>query len=306
MNSFFHKLLCGGQPEDQPIARVGLRPGLVQIRGQDRSRWTDFYHLVLTVRWSVFFVGVAGVFATINIFFALLYLADPHGIEHARPGNFWDAFLFSVQTIGSINYSVMSPKSIYANVIVVAEAFFGILNLALITGVVFSRFSRPYARIIFSRVAVVTDFDGIPMLMFRAANQRGNQILDANIMVNYAWQHTTREGMAMRRFEELKLVRPRSPLFALSWTVMHRIDSSSPLFGQTLQSLSAVQAELVVLLSGTDATLADQIFARHSYRPQDILWRHRLVDILSTSPQGRRVVDLTQFHNAVPDHTVGK
>jgi inward rectifier potassium channel len=271
------------------------------IIGQDLSRWTDFYHFILTVPWSVFFLGVAAFFFSINLVFAFAYMADPNGIEHARPGNFWDAFLFSVQTIGSINYSVMSPKSIYANIVVVAEAFFGILNLALITGVVFSRFSRPYARVLFSRIAVITDFDGTPTLMFRAANQRGNQILDANISVNFAYQQTTREGLVMRRFCELKLVRPRSPLFALSWTVMHRIDEESPLYGQTPESLSAMQAELIVLLSGTDETLADTIFARNSYKPHQILWRHRFIDILSVTPKGRRVVDLTRFHQAVPD-----
>jgi inward rectifier potassium channel len=271
------------------------------IIGQDLSRWTDFYHLILTVPWSVFFLGMAAFFFMINVVFAFAYMADPNGIEHARPGNFWDAFLFSVQTIGSINYSVMNPKSIYANIIVVAEAFFGLLNLALITGVVFSRFSRPHARVLFSRIAVITDFDGVPTLMFRAANQRGNQILDATVTVNFAYQQTTREGLVMRRFCELKLVRPRSSLFALSWTVMHRIDEQSPFYGQTPESLAAMQAELIVLLSGTDETLAATIFARYGYKPHQILWHHRLVDILSFNQKGRRVVDLTQFHNAVPD-----
>jgi inward rectifier potassium channel len=286
--------------------RFKLRPRrrrTAVIIGQDATRWTDFYHFILTVPWSVFFLGVALFFFSINVVFALAYMADPTGIEHARPGNFWDAFLFSVQTIGSINYSVMSPKSIYANIVVVAEAFFGILNLALITGVVFSRFSRPYARVLFSRVAVITHFDGVPTLMFRAANQRANQILDAQITVNFAWQQTTREGLVMRRFEELKLVRPRSPLFALSWTVMHRIDADSPLHGQTPESLAELQAELICLLSGTDETLAEVIFARHSYLPPQILWRHRFVDILSFNSKGRRIVDLTRFHSAEPDET---
>lgn len=282
--------------------RARGRRGAV-ILGQDATRWTDFYHFVLTVPWSVFFFGVALFFFAINVVFAIAYMADPGGIDHARPGNFWDAFLFSVQTIGSINYSVMSPKSIYANIVVVAEAFFGILNLAIITGIVFSRLSRPYARVLFSKVAVVTDFDGVPTLMFRAANQRANQILDAQITLNFAFQQTTREGLTMRRFCELELVRPRSPLFALSWTVMHRIDEQSPLYGQTPEGLSAIQAELVVLLSGTDETLSATIFARHSYKPQQILWRHRFVDILSFSARGRRVVDLTRFHSAVPDAT---
>src|ERR1700739_386616 len=146
----------------------------VVIKGQDSSRYKDAYHAIRIAPWSVVFLGLAAVFALVNTFFALLYMAGPRGIENAH--GFWDYFLFSVQTIGSANYTVMFPRSIYANVIVSVEAFFGILNLALITGVTFARFSRPFARIIFSAVAVITPFDGVPTLMFRAANQRGNQI----------------------------------------------------------------------------------------------------------------------------------
>jgi inward rectifier potassium channel len=146
-------------------------------------------------------------------------------------------------------------------------------------------------------VAVVTMFDGVPTLMFRAANQRGNQILNANITVSLAREMVTREGIAMRRFEELKLVRARSPLFALSWTVMHRIDESSPLYGQTLESLLETQAELIALLSGTDDTFAETIYARQAYRPHQIRWNHRFADVLSVDARGRRVVNLHRFHD---------
>jgi len=289
-------------PADIMGARSRRRVAI--IKGQDSGRWTDLYHGVLTAPWPLFFLGLALFFFTINVVFALLYMADPHGIQNARPGNFWDAFLFSVQTIGSINYSVMVPKSIYSNMVVVAEAFFGILNLALVTGVVFSRFSRPYARVLFSSVAVITTFDGVPTLMFRAANQRGNQILDASISVSYAHEAVTREGHAMRRFDELKLVRARTPLFALSWTIMHRIDETSPLHGATLESMIENQVEFVALLSGTDETLADTIYARHAYRPHQIHWNRRFVDVLSTSPKGRRVVDLGRFHDTEADPVI--
>jgi inward rectifier potassium channel len=270
------------------------------IKGQDRTRWTDFYHAVLRAPWWLFFIGLALSFVLINVIFAGLYMLDPHGLEHARPGSFWDAFLFSVQTIGALNYSVAVPTSVYANVIVSVEAFFGILNIALITGIVFARFSRPFARVVFSKVAVVHPYDGVPTLMFRAANQRGNQIMDASVTVTLARQSMSREGIVMRRFEELTMVRPRSLLFSLSWTVMHRIDETSPLHGATLESLEAGQAELFVLLSGRDDSLADTIYARHSYRPRDILWGRRFVDVLTITPEGRRMVDLTRFHDTVP------
>ena len=282
----------------RPRRRVAI------IKGQDSGRWTDFYHGVLTAPWPLFILGLALFYLAINIIFALLYMADPYGIENMRPGNFWDAFRFSAQTISSINYSMMVPKSVYANAVVVTEAFSGILNLALITGVVFSRFSRPYARVLFSNVAVITTFDGVPTLMFRAANQRGNQILDASISVSYAHEAVTREGHAMRRFDELKLVRARTPLFALSWTIMHRIDETSPLYGATIESMIENQVEFVALLSGTDETLADTIYARQAYKPHQILWNRRFADILSLTPKGRRVVDLKRFHDTEADPVI--
>ena len=127
------------------------------------------------------FSALRAAFVGVNAVFALAYLTDPDGIEHARRGNFWDAFVFSAQTIGSINYSVMVPKSTWVNTLVIVEAFVGHVVIALFTGMIFARFSRPFARIVFSRVAVIAPFDGVPTLMFRAANQRGNQILDASI-----------------------------------------------------------------------------------------------------------------------------
>ncbi len=286
-----------------PAFRPGALPTrkrVAIIKGQDTSRFTDFYHAVLSVPWSAFFLGLALAFALVNAVFALGYMADPGGIEHARRGNFWDAFVFSAQTIGSINYSVMVPKSTYVNTLVIVEAFVGYVVLALFTGMIFARFSRPFARIVFSKVAVVAPYDGVPTLMFRTANQRGNQILDASITVTLARQHESREGLVMRRFEELKLVRARTSLFALSWTIMHVIDETSPLFGLTEQDLLDRQIELIALFSGADATMAETIYARYSYGPDDFVRNHRFVDVLYLTPKGRRVVDLTRFHDTEP------
>lgn len=267
------------------------------VRGQDRSRWTDFYHLVLTTPWWSFFLGLAAVFFLVNALFALAYLADPGGIVHARPGSFWDDFFFSIQTFATIGYGVMAPKSFYANIVVSIEAFFGVVGFALATGIIFARFSRPTARVMFSKVAVVAMLDGVPTLMFRAANQRGNRILEATASISIARQVCSSEGVVMRRFEDLKLVRERTLLFALSWTVMHRIDESSPLHGATPQSLVDNGAELIVLLSGTDESLADRIYARAAYGAADILWDRRFVDVLSLAPDGRMQVDLHHFHD---------
>jgi inward rectifier potassium channel len=288
---------------------VGTRPGrrLAIMKGQDSGRWTDFYHLVLIAPWSVFFLGLALLFVAINALFALLFLADPNGLTNVRPGDFWDAFLFSVQTIGvqtigSLGTSAISPRTTYVDVVVIVEAFIGILYLGTVTAVMFARFSRPFARILFSKVAIIAPFDGTPTLMFRAANQRGNRILDAAVSVSVARQATSQEGLVMRRFDELALMRARSPLFALSWTIMHRIDHASPLHGLDLATMREREMEILILLSGTDETLADVIYARYTYTPADLRWDHRFVDVLSETPAGRRVVDLHKFHDTEPLH----
>jgi inward rectifier potassium channel len=283
----------------RPVSLLRGPPGqrVAIVKGQDYGRFTDFYHGVLTVSWPLFFLELLAAFIVVNLLFAMLYATDPHGIANARPGSFADDFFFSVQTLGTLGYGVMAPKSLYANLLVTVESFTGILTIALFTGIIFARFSRPQARVIFSKVAVVTPFDGVPTLMFRAANQRGNSILDAEVHISLASQYTTREGVNMRRFRELSLVRPRNPLFALSWTIMHTLDESSPLYGLGLADMLEHDMELVVMLSGTDETINDRIYARHSYIAEEILWHRRFVDVVSVTPSGYRMVDLHHFHD---------
>ena len=290
------------RPPPQPPNLVHARPGkrVAIVRGQDGTRWTDVYHAVLTAPWWLFFAGLLGFFIAVNFIFALLYLADPSGLANSRHGNFWDVFLFSFETISSMNYTGFMPQSTYANIIVSIEGFVSLLTLALFTGTIFARFSRPFARIVFSNCAVIAPFDGVPTLMFRTANQRGNSILDAEIKLSMARQQTSREGIVMRRFEEMKPARQRSSLFALSWTIMHRIDRSSPLYGITPQMMVEQQIEVIAMLSGVDETLAERVYARHAYGASDIVWNRRFVDVLSLTPQGRRLVDLTRFHDADP------
>ena len=272
----------------------GARP---IIKGQDAGRFLDFYHGILTVSWPGFVAQLAALFLVVNLVFAILYVADRGGISNARPGSFADAFFFSVQTLGTLGYGVMAPRTFYTNSLVTAESFAGILIIALFAGMIFARFSRPFARVVFSRSAVVTMFDGKPTLMFRAANQRGNSILDAAANVSLAGRYTTREGHTMRRFQELKLLRSSNPLFALSWTVMHPIDQTSPLCNLGLAEMIEQDMEIVVMLSGMDETISDRIYARYSYLPEEILWHRRFVDVVSVAPGGQRVVDLVHFHD---------
>jgi inward rectifier potassium channel len=262
-----------------------------------RHSLKDVYHWLLTVSWLVFAgVGLAAYLFS-NTVFALLYLIDRHGISGARPGNFADAFFFSVETIGTIGYGVLAPRDLYANIVMTGENFFGLSFIAVATGVIFARVSRPTARVMFSKNALITTHDGETTLMFRAANERANRILEAEVTVSITRDFRTLEGKTMRRFEQLELVRWRSPLFALSWTVLHIIDEKSPLYGLTEERLRQASGQLLIVLSGMDETFAQRIHARHSYLPEDIVWNRHFADVILEDEQGRRFVDYARFHD---------
>lgn len=265
----------------------------------DRDWALDFYHHLLTVSpWTLFTILVV-TYIGFNLLFGALYLLQPGGIANARPGSFPDAFFFSVQTMATIGYGDMHPATVYANLLVTAEVLLGMTGLALATGLVFARFSRPTARVMFSQIAVVTDHDGVPSLMFRAANRRRNEILEAQVTVMLLRDELNAEGIEMRRFHDMAVVRPHTPMFALTWTVIHPIDPSSPLFGESRESLLRAHAHVVVGISGIDEIFSQTIYARHTYQASDIRWNHRLADILTRADDGHRRIDYRRFHDTL-------
>jgi inward rectifier potassium channel len=268
--------------------------------GVKRPWFGDLYHWLLRLSWSSFLLGGVAFYMAANALFALLYLAQPGAIEKARPGAFWDAFFFSVQTIATIGYGTMAPATFYANIVVTIETAVGLLFLAMATGLVFARFSRPTARVLFSRVAVVGPYNGVPTLSLRLANQRRNQILQAEVDLALLLDEETKEGDTIRRFYDLSLARRRSPVFAMTFTVMHPIEPGSPLFGGTPARLASQNAELVVSVTGIDETMAAPVHARTSYLPDEILWGHRFVDVIGWNADGRRVIDYRRFHDTEP------
>lgn len=269
-------------------------------KGVSHSNWRDPYHLILTLDWPKFIALTVVSYVATNAVFALLYLAQGDSIKNARPGSFLDAFFFSVQTMATIGYGAMYPQTDYANLLVSIEALVGLLGVAMATGLMFARFSRPTAKVLFSRVAVITPNNGVPTLMLRVANERRNQILEAQIGLSLLRNEVTMEGHAFRRFYDLKLVRNQTRIFALSWMVMHVIDEDSPLYGQTPEALEEVETDIVVTLTGIDETVSQTVHARHYYVTEEILWNMRFVDIFSRKPDGRRLLDLTRFHEVTP------
>ncbi len=289
------------KPLDETFRRVGPRPGQTPIRriGLAKHPFHDLYHHALMLSWRGFFALGACIYLAANAVFALLYLAQRGAVLGAHPGSFGDAFFFSVQTMGTIGYGVMAPATVYANLIMTAETLFGMILFAVTTGLVFARFSRPTARVLFSRVAVITPVNGVPTLMMRVANERGNQILQAEVGVTVLRDETTREGERMRRFHDLSLSRQRTPIFALTFSIMHPIDASSPLAGVTPESLAATRTEIVVTVTGLDETMSQPVHARWSYLADEVLFGRRFVDILSDFQSG--TIDFTHFHETIPD-----
>jgi inward rectifier potassium channel len=216
------------------------------------------------------------------------------------PGSFLDCFFFSVQTVATIGYGELYPRDLYANLLVTAEITLGVMGFAVGNGLMFAWFSRPTARITFSRVAVIMFHNGVPTLMFRAANERRNLILEAHVRVSLVRDETSQEGRVMRRFRDLSLERRDNPTFLLSWTVMHVIDELSPFFGMTPEALAGSDMEIVVLMTGTDESFAQPVYARHSYRAVDIVWGKAFRDILRFDEQGRRIIDYGKFHEVEP------
>jgi inward rectifier potassium channel len=271
----------------------------VQALGLPRPWFGDLYHRTLRMGWCSFLLAGALLYIAANVLFAILYMLEPDGVANARPGSFWDAFFFSVQTMATVGYGQMYPGSRYTNLVVTVETAVGLMLVAIATGLVFARFSRPTARILFSRVAVISPYNGRPTLSFRLANQRRNQILQAEVAATLLRDETTAEGIVIRRFYDLKLARYRSPVFAMSFTVMHEIDRDSPLYGADAAALEAQNFELIVTASGIDETMAQRVNARTSYLPDEILWGRRFVDVLGWTEDGRRVIDYRQFHDTV-------
>ena len=285
-------------PASAPRRRRRRVRGLV-VRNHDQRFIVDLYHRVMALPLWGILVLMAAAFVGLNLIFASLYALHPAGVTNLRRGDFLWAFFFSVQTFGTIGYGYMAPVSVYANTLVAIETFCGLVYVALATGLVFARVSKPTARVSFSDVAVVHAFDGVPTLIFRAANRRANQILEASVSVNMARDIRTVEGHELRRFQELKVSRSRSPLFAYTWSVMHPIDDDSPFKGATPESLKRERVELIVVLSGLDEGFSQRIHARHTYGADDILWDKRFADVLSVRADGRRQLDYRRFQEVV-------
>ena len=276
------------------------QPIRTPVSGDEGDRlFTDFYHHLLTSSWPALLLQIVIAFVVMNFIFGFAYYLNG-GIENARPDRFSDYFFFSVETIATIGYGKMSPVTMFSEILMSFEAICGLINFALITGLIFAKFSRPTARVRFSRMAVISKRDGVPSLMFRMANVRASQIVDAQVHLAFSRDERTREGEYVRRFYDLDLTRYRNAIFAYSWTAVHQIQPGSPFYAVTSEEILKADANLTVSLTGFDEVFSQSVYARYTYKAQDIVWGARLADIIDETAEPGSRFDFAKFDLVEP------
>jgi low temperature requirement protein LtrA len=278
------------------------RPSLEDAvrKGAPSELRRDLYFHLMQASWTQVFVWVVVAYLAANVVFASLYLLDPAGVTGLGPAqSFLHAFSFSVQTISTIGYGAMSPLSDYAHGLVAAEALVGLLGVALVTGMVFAKASRPQSSVLFSNKVIIARYHGVPTLMLRVGNARGNDVVEASMRLSVLMNEVSPEGDRMRRLYDVKLVREVQPLFALSWMIFHTIDEDSPFYGVEEHGLPENFSGMVAILTGHDGTYGQTIHARNFYFAEDVAVGRRYVDIASTLPDGRVQIDYTVFHDTI-------
>jgi inward rectifier potassium channel len=279
------------------VVRLGGREIITE--GLHLNFWADISHRCMMASWQAFIGGAALVFIAFNAVFAAFYWIGNQPISNVAGGAYIDYLYFSIETLSTAGYGDMHPQTHYGHLIATVELFTGIFSMSLMTGLIFARFSRPNARLLFADNPVISSHEGVPTLMVRLANERHNIISNASARLWLFRNGVSVEGQSFRRFYELPLLRNESPALALSWTLYHVLDEESPLYGLSADDLAASRASLVVVVSGYDVVAAQAVHAQKSYNHPAIRFGHRYADILGTSEDGRLRIDYGRFHETL-------
>lgn len=282
-----------------PPPRIRLASLSAVKVGVRRFALDDPYYLVMALSWPTFVLAVVLVFMAANLFFATLYWLAPNAVANAHAGSFADAFFFSVETLATVGYGVMTPATTYGHLVATAEIFVGMFLTALATGAFFARFARPRPRLMFSNVAVVAPYEGGRALMLRVASRRLQGVSEATARIAYLRQVSV-GGNVFRRLTELPLVRSNLPVLTFSWTLIHPIDEHSPLYDLTAERIHDEAPSLLVSIAGFDEAISAPITDRKTYQPTDVRLGHVFVDILRELPDGFLELDLTRLHDTEP------
>ncbi len=293
-----HPSPAAHKPAGRRVVKLGKRE--IVTEGIVTPIFQDLFHHFMTVSWPRLFATLATFFIVFDLLFGFLYYLAPGCIANLNPPGFAGDFFFSVETLATVGYGEMHPDTFYGHLVAMIEIFVGLMSLALITGLMFARFSRPRARFLFTKNGVVRPIAGKPTLLFRAANERQNVVQDASARLRMLRDETTEEGYHLRRIVDLPLLRSQHPMFALGWTIMHVIDDASPLHSETAESLAISKTAFVLSLSGTDENTGQTLMARGEYSSADIRWNSTFTDILTEAPDGSIHVDYSKFHDIVP------
>jgi inward rectifier potassium channel len=285
------------------VLRLGGREVIAE--GQRLSFWADISHRCMTASWPAFIAGAVLVFVGFNAVFAVLYWIGNQPISNVPEGAYIDYLYFSIETLSTAGYGDMHPQTHYGHFIAATELFTGIFSMSLMTGLIFARFSRPNARLLFADHPVISSHDGKPTLMVRFANERHNIIGNATARIWLLRNEVSQEGGSFRRFYELPLVRNEHPALALSWTLYHVLDEASQLHGLDAADFEASKVSLVVVVSGYDVVAAQTVHARKPYNYHDILFGQRYADILGTTDDGRIRIDYGRFQETLEETVQG-
>jgi inward rectifier potassium channel len=281
------------------VVRVGGREIIAE--GLHLNFWADISHRCMTASWPAFIGGAVLVFIVFNAVFASFYWIGDQPISNVPSGAYIDYLYFSIETLSTAGYGDMHPQTHYGHFIAAVELFTGIFSMSLMTGLIFARFSRPNARLLFANTPVISSHEGKATLMVRFANERHNMITNATARLWLLKKVVSMEGHSYRRFFELPLDRNEHPAFALSWTLYHVLDEDSPLYGLDAEDFDASDVSFFVVVSGYDVVAAQTVHARKAYGHADIRFGHRYADILDTSEDGRIRIDYGRFHETVEE-----
>ena len=279
------------------VVRFGDREIIAE--GLRLNFWADISHRCMTASWPAFIGGAALVFVAFNAVFALLYWLGDQPVSNVPGGAYIDYLYFSIETLSTAGYGDMHPQTHYGHFIATVELFTGIFSMSLMTGLIFARFARPNARLLFAENPVVSNYEGKPTLMVRFVNERHNIIGNANAKLWLLRNVVSQEGQTQRRFYELPLLRNEHPALALSWTLYHVLDEKSPLYGLDADAISAIKASLVVVVTGYDVVAAQTIHARRSYDHTDIRFGRHYANILDDLDDGRLRINYARFHETL-------
>ena len=297
----------GSRISQQTQERLLNKDGSFNVAREGISviRSNSVYHFLLTVSWTWFYTIISATYLFVNACFAVLLLISGSDAITGDNGttlleHFWNEFFFSVQTFATIGYGTLAPQSFYANVIVVAESLFGILYVAIATGLLFARFSRPNAKVLFSRNAVITPFREGTAFMFRMINLRSSQLLNVTAEVIYSRMEED-QGKRIRRYHKLSLERETVLFFPLHWTVVHVIDQKSPLHNVTQKEMERDETEFMILVHAVDETYSQTVYTRSSYRFEEVVWGARFRDMFHVPLDGRPIgVTVEKIHEIDP------